>query len=179
MYLAKAPKGAELIVEEECCGDTYTTWNDEAIKNLFELGKYVDWRPEKSENLFGENHDNELYIVDREFLLYLIEEYRKKNYEYFSGLLEGLDDLAEKVIKGENVEDQKGIVNLSRTIQDLQSKAHEDFFCEWGEKNCLQLNDSVDGQITTSWRYEYSIFNLVHILHTFDWENNDLVYIGY
>jgi len=44
----------------------------------------------------------------------------------------------------------------------------------WGEnlKTTLALDDSPDGEITHSWMVEAAIFNLVHILKTFDWDND-------
>lgn len=34
-------------------------------------------------------------------------------------------------------------------------------------------------EVTTSWKYEYAIFELIKIYKTFDWKRNIMVYYGY
>lgn len=175
MYLGKAPKGAELITVE----GKHQNRNDEVITQLFELGHYIEWRPQDATELLN-NGDTELYIVNKDFLLYLIEEYRKNNYAYFNDLHKRLEPLAKELLETGKTENQDGLSALSETILQFRGKASDRFHCEWGEKsNSLRLEPSNDGQITSSWKYEYLIFNLVHILHTFDWENDDLIYMGH
>jgi hypothetical protein len=36
-----------------------------------------------------------------------------------------------------------------------------------------------DDEVTTSWKYEYAIFELVRIYKTFDWKKNVMIYYGY
>ena len=54
---------------------------------------------------------------------------------------------------------------------------------EWGVKSFLLNNLPYDlkkgNEITTSWKYEYGIYELIHIYKTFDFKNNTLVYYGY
>ena len=176
MYLAKAKKSAELT---ETLEDKSIKRNEKNIESIFELGKYVDWRQDGSVNILGENHESELYKVDKEFLLYLIERYRVLNFNYYSDLLKKVEPLYQELLDSRKSDNSDGLVALSNIVNSLYGKAGDEF-SEWGEKrNCLQLKDSEDGKITKSWLYEYSIFNLVHILHTFDWENDDLIYMGY
>ena len=39
--------------------------------------------------------------------------------------------------------------------------------------------DDTDDEIVKSWRYEYTIFELVRLMKTFDWENNYLIFYGW
>lgn len=39
--------------------------------------------------------------------------------------------------------------------------------------------DNTDGEIVSSWKIEYAIFNLVYIYRTFDWKNDYLIYSGW
>jgi hypothetical protein len=48
----------------------------------------------------------------------------------------------------------------------------------WFEDS-LPYNLEKKDNITTSWKYEYSIFELVYIYKKFDWENDLLIYYGY
>lgn len=50
----------------------------------------------------------------------------------------------------------------------------------WQEPWTAPINLDEDSDcITHSWLYEYSIFELVRLYKTFDWENNDLVLMGW
>lgn len=42
----------------------------------------------------------------------------------------------------------------------------------------INLDESRE-RITDSWSYEYAIFELVRLYKIFDWENNDLVLVGW
>lgn len=42
----------------------------------------------------------------------------------------------------------------------------------------FNLDDGKD-EVTSSWKYEYSIFELVRIYKSFDWENNVMIHYGY
>ena len=86
MYLGKAPKNTELLIDVDYGHGCRGVERSNNIKNVIELGKYVEWRKGGATNLMGENADTELYIVDKEFLLEIIEEYRKMNHEYHKEL---------------------------------------------------------------------------------------------
>lgn len=48
---------------------------------------------------------------------------------------------------------------------------------EW---TCLTPYNLKNGDnITTSWKYEYAIFELVRIYKSFDWKRNVMIYYGY
>jgi len=51
---------------------------------------------------------------------------------------------------------------------------------EWEGKYTLPYNlDEDKDEIVSSWKYEYSVFELVRIFKTFDWENNKMVWYGW
>ena len=53
------------------------------------------------------------------------------------------------------------------------------------EDKLSEINRIVDtdmerkNSLTRSWEYEYSIFNLVHILKTTNWENETIIFLGW
>ncbi len=52
--------------------------------------------------------------------------------------------------------------------------------CMRSEWNYLTpFNLEKGNQITTSWKYEYGIFELVRIYKSFDWKKNVMFYYGY
>jgi hypothetical protein len=48
---------------------------------------------------------------------------------------------------------------------------------EWLQMTPYDLESG--DEVTTSWKYEYAIFELVRIYKTFDWENDIMIYYGY
>ena len=72
-----------------------------------------------------------------------------------------------------------------RTDKDVIKDHLRAYSAEWGiaktkfKLTPYILGDSKPGSIVSSWFKEYAIFNLVHILHTFDWDNDYLIYSGW
>jgi hypothetical protein len=176
MYLGKSPKNIKLVVDIDD-GDGYSYQErSEEIKNLIELGKYVEWRKEDAVNLMGEDADTELYIVDKEFLLVIIEEYRKMNYEYHKKFAEKIKHLSDRFKKEPETTLNENDLSCLGDLRTYFNKKQREWSSDWLN---VKLEPSTDGNITSSWSYEYAIFNLVHLLHTFDWESDDLLYYGY
>ena len=49
---------------------------------------------------------------------------------------------------------------------------------EWcGGWNPFDLTEG--DAITTSWKYEYGIFEMIRIYKSFDWKKNVMIYYGY
>ena len=168
-YLGKANKGEDLFsLNEDYPDDPY--WEMVNVTQLHELGKYVTWRPENSENISKYPEDEECYIVDKDFLLYIIEEYRIKNNLHFLDFYERSRVLQDQT--EENNISEESLTFLSEITMYLKSKA----FHKWGDRyNALSLDDKGD-LITNDWSYEYSIFNLIHILKTIDWDKEKLLF---
>ena len=66
--------------------------------------------------------------------------------------------------------EQNAIFEMINHIRDIIS--------EWEYLTPYELDDD---KLTccTSWKYEYSIFELVRLYKSFDWENNVLVFYGW
>lgn len=145
------------------------------VKNneLHELGKYVEFGDEKFFFPFFENKklqkyyndDGEFVIVKKEFLKHIIEHYTKIVKENYQKLIDG--------ITNENVDEipQKKAEELYLHIRGNA--------IEWLQLTPYDLGREDDPSITTSWKYEYAVFELVRIYKSFDWENNVMVYYGY
>lgn len=134
-------------------------------KEVYELGKYYDdnfMKPFKkkvftkkaTQKLY--EGDQDFYIISKEGFEAIIDDYRQRVLEYYTLLLkQDKTDL---------------LINRITTIeQAIESKIRT-----WGE-NCTKFKlypYSIQGeQITTSWDFEYAIFELVRIYKTIDWEN--------
>jgi hypothetical protein len=50
---------------------------------------------------------------------------------------------------------------------------------EWKNNDYPPFKLRSGDEVTTSWKYEYIIFELVRLYKTFDWKKNVLVYYGY
>jgi hypothetical protein len=136
-------------------------------QELIELGKYIDY---KKENLAVEDFYNftisecEFFIVNRDFLLHIIEEYRNNVEMWYRDLAQTLETS-----------------DTRQVTQHVKNK-----ISEWDKTHLSHLNlqenysyDNEDGKLTRSWKFEYAVFNLLYILHTFDWDNDYLIYSGW
>lgn len=169
-------------------------------KELYEFGKYTNFNPPDGSMVpFFSNRelqefysgDIELWVVNKDFLKYVIETYKGKVREYLSDMVKPFldedgyrgdflksvktnygirDDKYEFDGSTLNKEQQNSIVNILNHI----ISAHT----EWNMIVPFNLDDGKD-EVTSSWKYEYSIFELVRIYKTFDWENNVMIHYGY
>jgi hypothetical protein len=142
-------------------------------KELYEFGKYCEFKTKGmfkpvflDEELQEEFTDeSEFYIVGKKFLKAVIENYTEKVKKIYVDLLDG--------ITNEHVTFKE--IPADKALK-LFEHVHGNSF-EWLQVTPYNL-DSGDA-ITTSWKYEYSIFELVKIYKTFDWKNNIMIYYGY
>ena len=137
------------------------------------------------------SEDIELWVVNKDFLRYVIETYKEKVREYLSDMVKPFldedgyrgdflksvktnygirDDKYEFDGSTLNKEQQNSIVNILNHIISVHT--------EWNMIVPFNLDDGKD-EVTSSWKYEYSIFELVRIYKTFDWENNVMIHYGY
>lgn len=153
------------------------------VESIYELGKDVDVFPAEFFKPFFENqtlqndfnNDHELFLVDKDFLKFVLDRYYDKVRSYYKSLLEPFqtDDKFPR-LKDPKTYSPQDVYNVVKHIESISY--------EWG---CSPFSDRPpykidDGEaITTSWKYEYAQFELVRIYKTFDWENNNMVYYGY
>jgi len=170
-------------------------------KELYEFGKYVDFKlPEKSiksffkkketQDYWGE--ENDFYVVTEEFLAYIIDNYKEKIRKYYddmtrpfyiredSGYLKASDFLS-SVKTNWNEEKcefdftkitDKQQVSLFKVLEHIRS-----MWLEWHDRFSFDLEKGEE--ITTSWMYEYAIFELIRIYKSFNWRKNVMIYYGY
>ena len=96
----------------------------------------------------------------------VIEAYRQKVVDWFQSLLNP---------------DKSQITTSKLSKEERWKYEIEDKLDKWSGKyfgiSPFDLDENKEA-ITTSWCYEYAIFELVRLYKVFDWENNDLVLIG-
>lgn len=163
---------------------------------LHEFGKYVDFDPPKDsikkfffnkdlENYY--NSDGELKIVTKEFLSYIIGHYKDKVKRFYS-------EYATPFIHGElmnNVKreynskyDEEYRFDFTKISDEEQTALYKiinhirDYDIEWECKSLLPYNLEGDS-LSSSWKFEYAIFELVYIYKTFNWKKDILYYYGY
>ena len=136
-------------------------------QELMELGKYVEYAYDSFELEEFYNYDlseEQFVIAPKKLLQLLIEQYRASTESFYISLNKTLLDGGTKQVQ-----------------HHIQNKINE-----WDNVHYNHLNTSTDdpnwhqdGRLTKCWKFEYAVFNLLHILHTFDWDNDYLIYSGH
>jgi hypothetical protein len=140
---------------------------------LHELGKGVDYSKGTTPFFAFKLDDEEFSIASRDWLLGLIDKYHDiiaDNYlELASCLVEKDGEIFFKEETGGHEVASHLRMKVSKWARNRKRFGLRPY----------HLKDGEDGPIVGSWLYEYAIFNLVHILHTMDWENDLLIYSGW
>jgi hypothetical protein len=171
----------------------YVEFGDKKFfKNVF--------RNKKLNNELTEEH--EFYIVGPEFLKHIIEHYTakvKSNYtdiispffhkkgikEFRDKPKEFLSSIQRQYDSGINETYKFDFTKITDEEQTALFKLIDHirgFGNEWGVDtfiNMLPYDLDKGEEVTTSWKYEYSIFELVRIYKTFDWKKNVMIYYGF
>jgi len=174
-------------------------------KMLYEFGKYTDFQPpKKSIKTFFKNkelnkyftEDHDFSIVTPEFLEYIIDSYKKRVEDYYNKMMEPFfgkkverfdrdkpTDFLNSVDVKYDYPDNKYTFDFSKITPEEQNS----LWCifehmrtmrfEWIQTKPYDLTNG--NEVTTSWKYEYVIFELVRIYKTFDWKRNVMIYYGY
>ena len=152
-------------------------------QEIYEFGKYTEFDDVKFLKPFWENKEvqsnyGDFWITDKEYLRHIIEHYKGKVIKFYNRLLDcpATDRKYEK----------QGLLRLNENeLNNVEKDKLKEWFdhirdmrLEWTQGFAFDLSEDTQ-VITSSWKYEYSIFELVRIYKTFDWENNHLVYYGY
>lgn len=168
-------------------------------KELYELGKYVDFPiPKGSQKKFFKdsevsqwfNNDYEIYIVTKEFLETVIIDYQNKIKEYYTEYFKPFMNENGRFLKNDilpflseyDESNNNETFTVSFTKDEILSlykiiQHSHGLKTEWCSLDPINLH--VGDKVTSSWKYEYSIFELVKIYKTFDWSRNYMVYYGH
>lgn len=130
-------------------------------KQVFNFGKYIDWTDKikpymsnifKNEELNKKtNQEEELVKLDYNALRTICEIYKQKIIDWFKELA--------------NEEDKK---KLEFSIKNKIS--------EW---RMMETKPITQYELTSSWKYEYEYFTLLHIMTQIDTENEVLLWLGW
>lgn len=172
--------GAEVYEEE----DSFY-FNDDKFLNkteVFEFGKlYWDDTAERIYNkgvhLFTKEEVRELvsdyvpYVVGKDGVLEAIKIYEEKVLKYYKDLLVDGKDCSLPLGITIRKEDVKSIDKLVEHIEDKIRNI--------GFIGLANTKEEYKWTVTSSWEYEHSIFNLVHILKSVDWETETILFYGW
>lgn len=202
-YIGSVPKRTynkikSLSIEELC--KFYNLDNPEYLDNklfttkLYDFGKANDFEfpkgslktffKKKETNKIFHNDDIDFYLTDKVLLEYIINHYKSKIQTYYDKMILPLLSDNATVLKSHTVEYEDEINNkydFSKITTEEQNAIYDIINhvrlirSEW-QIGTFDLNKGAE--ITSSWKYEYNIFELVRIYKTFDWKRNNLVYYG-
>ena len=158
------------------------------VPYFIELWKYVDSFEYNFEDVFLNSDTQkyftnnwEFYLVNKDFIKLIIERSVENTREYYFSKLENIFDREDWRF---TVKDFKNLTDKQIESISLCLNLVKDNACEWG----LLLNSKWESfwwlpfnlekwdEVTTSWKYEYSIFELVRLYKTFDFDKNILIY---
>ena len=168
-------------VNRDYCGDRSGWVSPYKIgTELYGLGKYSEIgckleseRPSlfTSEELKERYSNNGFALLTKDDFKAVIEDYRQKIVDWFQSLLN--PDKSQITANKLSKEERKHL-EWECEIKDKLEK--------WSGRYTgvlpIDLDESRE-RIAGNWSYEYAIFELVRVYKAFDWENDDLVLVGW
>lgn len=148
-------------------------------EEFFGFGKYYENASEIQQNgkpLFADKELSERYeeyepfIVGKEAVLNAIEHQKGLIINMYEGMLLRTDS--------ERLEEDFD----ERTKEKMYEQHLKSMYSEWknGFNTVMAINlDESKPAITTSWKYEYSIFELVRLYKSTDWDKYSLLFMGW
>lgn len=184
------------VGDEEDPEDMYLSMLDFGIDSLHEMGKYVQMdvpsgclKPFFSNKELNDKYteDHDLFIGNKDFLKFVIEDYKEKSLDFYTKLLNPFQEdknfldsrkkeigfPKDKVSYDFSSLTQDQINSIDEMISDIKYKISDISMGTYSN-----LDDGSD-TIVNSWRFENAIFELVKIYKTMDWNKYYLVYYGY
>lgn len=140
---------------------------------IYDFGSDVDFDNEirkRRECLFTSQElqsyvdEYDVYLCEKEDFELAINSYVNKIRKIYADLME--EDSLNKYDKRTQYERMKSHID---TYHNYWSSAHG---------SPINLSPNTES-ITTSWLYEHAVFELVRLFKTFDWECNDLLFVGW
>lgn len=148
--------------------------------DLYELGKCSEIgfkleseRPSlfTSDELKKRYEDYGFALLTKDDFKAVIEAYRQKIVNWFQSLLNPEDDL---IIPSKLSKEERRCALIDNEIKNKIDNWSGKYF----GISPIDLDESKE-RITGDWSYEYAIFELVRLYKIFDWENDDLVLVGW
>lgn len=151
-------------------------WLYEITEKLYWLWKYVDFSDWMDWVVFEDNSLNEMYdeysfhILDKKIIKNIINEYSENVANYYKWLIDWINThrfLSFELWKSKKTAEQRNHdidVHLANRVRDFS-------------KN--KVFNIEEGPISSSWEYEYAIFELIRIYREFDHEKDVLLYYWY
>lgn len=144
---------------------------DKDVKCIFEYGKlYWDDTVERihatgerlflNENINERFEDFDVYVVGKKAIEETINIYKDKIIKMYEHLLNDNDNIPDK------------------DLIDKYEEHLKDYRLWWTRLNALNLDENNDC-ICDSWLYEHQIFELVRLYKTIDFEEYDLLFLGW
>ena len=124
-----------------------------------------------SEELKKRYSDYGFALLTKDDFKAVIEAYRQKIINWLQSLLNPEDD---PIIPSELSKEERKRLTIEHEIQDKIDSWSGKYF----GISPIDLDESRE-RITGDWSYEYAIFELVRLYKIFDWENDDLVLVGW
>lgn len=168
-------------------------------ETLYEFGKYVDYYDKKTCKPFFKNKetqeyynsDHDLYVVTKEFLAAVIEEYRTIVSTYYEDMVKPFlgdsnyesSDFLNSVESSGPFDNRNYTFDFTKITESEQTALFKimehmrSFRSEWCRMTPFNLERG--DAVTTSWKFEYGLFELVRIYKHFDWKRNVMYYHGY
>ncbi len=168
-------------VDRDCCDDGSYWFAPYGVgKEIYELGKYseIGFKLESERpSLFTSDELKERYsdygfaLLTKDDFRAVIEAYRQKIIDWLKSLLEPEDD---PIIPSKLSKEERKRLAIEHSIEDKLDSWSGKYF----GISPIDLDESRE-RIIGDWSYEYAIFELVRVYKSFDWENNDLVLVGW
>ena len=154
-------------------------------KEIFEFGKYYENSDElykHGDSLFTSTELNERYedygaiVCDENAILCAIEWQKQHIINMYENLVNNtFEDTLERNYYPKDIDDKE--LHYKRLLQ--HCKDHLNWWKpEFGDYTAIDTDKSKDN-LADSWLYEHTIFDLVRIYKTFDWENKCLLFCGW
>ena len=156
----------DVISQTEVHGFGKLYW-DNTAERIYDKGTPL-FSKKETQDAFD---DYSPYIVGKEGLLEAISIYQEKVLNYYKGLL--VDGEERQLTLGITltVEDVK---SMAKVLEHLSEKISRISYC-----GIANIDEDRKWEVTSSWEYEHSIFNLVHILKSIDWEEDTILFYGW
>jgi len=125
--------------------------------------------------------DYDAYVVHKEGVLKAIDFYHQQVVNSLEYIFKTPEQILEDI-----KENPRHLYKEDKLSIEEKCKQDCDERLFWIRQGIVDLDEDYEEnhgcnkwRVSSSWLYEHSIFNLVHILKTFDWANKSLIFLGW